>query len=184
MDNNKLADTSIDKQMLGWITVISILVPIVVAVLLFMPSKVDLGADWVYFLPHLNAVINTAASIALVVGVVFIKKGNISYHRSAMTTAFGLGAVFLVSYVVYHAAAESTSFGGEGWIRPVYYFLLITHIILAAVALFPILLAYYYGYTNRIEKHRATVKYAFPIWLYVTVTGVIVYLMISPYYQH
>jgi len=184
MDSNKLTYASNDKQMLRWITLISIVVPIVVAVLLFMPSKVDLGTEWVYFLPHLNAVINTAASIALVLGVVFIKKGNISYHRSAMTSAFGLGAVFLVSYVVYHASAESTTFGGEGWIRPVYYFLLLTHIVLAAVALFPILLAYYYGYTDRIEKHRAVVKYAFPIWLYVTVTGVIVYLMISPYYQH
>ncbi|WP_158858443.1 DUF420 domain-containing protein [Lunatibacter salilacus] len=184
MDSNKLAYSPNDKQMLRWISVISILIPIVVAVLLFMPSKMDLGTDWVYFLPHLNAVINTAASIALVLGVIFIKRGSIGYHRAAMTTAFGLGAVFLVSYVVYHAAAESTSFGGEGWIRDVYYFLLISHIVLAAVALFPILLAYYYGYTNRIEKHRATVKYAFPIWLYVTVTGVIIYLMVSPYYQH
>lgn len=184
MDSNKLTYASNDKLMLRWITLISILVPIVVAVLLFMPSKVDLGTEWVYFLPHLNAVINTAASIALVLGVVFIKKGNIIYHRSAMTTAFGLGAVFLVSYVVYHATAESTTFGGEGWIRPVYYFLLLTHIVLAAIALFPILLAYYYGYTDSIEKHRAVVKYAFPIWLYVTVTGVIVYLMISPYYLH
>lgn len=184
MDSNNLTYSSNDKPMLRWITVVSILIPIVVAVLLFMPSKVDLGADWVYFLPHLNAVINTAASIALVLGVVFIKQGNISLHRTAMTTAFGLGAVFLVSYVIYHAAAESTSFGGEGWVKSVYYFLLISHIVLAAVALFPILLAYYYGYTNRIEKHKATVKYAFPIWLYVTVTGVIIYLMISPYYQH
>lgn len=184
MDSNKLAYSSGDKQMLRWITIISVLVPIVVAVLLFMPSKVDVGSDWVYFLPHLNAIINTAASIALIMGVVFIKQGNISFHRSAMTTAFSLGAIFLISYVVYHATAESTSFGGEGWVRSVYYFLLITHIILAAIALFPILLAYYYGYTDRIEKHRATVKYAFPIWLYVTVTGVIVYLMISPYYQH
>lgn len=183
MENNSLSHSS-ERQMLRGITVVSILVPIVVAVLLFMPSKVDLGTDWVYFLPHLNAVINTAASIALVLGVVFIKKGNVSYHRSAMTAAFALGAIFLVSYVVYHASAESTTYGGEGWIRYVYYFLLITHIVLAAVALFPILLAYYYGYTNQLEKHRATVKYAFPIWLYVTVTGVIVYVMISPYYAH
>jgi putative membrane protein len=86
--------------------------------------------------------------------------------------------------VIYHATAESTTFGGEGVIRPIYYFLLITHIILAAVALFPILFAYYYGYTDQREKHRKVVKFAFPIWLYVTVTGVIVYLMISPYYTH
>lgn len=173
-----------DSTMFRWITFISVLVPVLVAILLFMPSKIDTGQDWVYFLPHLNAVINSAATIALLLGVYFIKRGKQELHKASMTTAFALGALFLVSYVIYHAAAESTSFGGEGWIRWVYYFLLITHIILAAVALFPILWAYYYGYTGKYDKHRAVVKYAFPIWLYVTVTGVIVYLMISPYYVH
>lgn len=173
-----------DKVMHRWIIFVSILVPVLVAVLLFMPSKVALDKSWVYFLPHLNAVINTAASLALVMGVVFIKQKKVNQHRASMTVAFGLGAVFLVSYVIYHAAAESTSFGGEGWEKSIYYFFLITHIILAAVALFPILLAYYYGHTGKFEKHKKVVKYAFPIWLYVTVTGVIVYLMISPYYTH
>lgn len=173
-----------EKKVKTGLIVISILIPVVVAVLLFMPTKIGSGVEWVYFLPHLNAVINSAASVALVAGVIFIKNKNIAMHRASMTTAFGLGAIFLVSYVIYHGAAESTSFGGEGWIRPVYYFLLITHIILAAVALFPILFAYYYGLTDQQEKHRKVVKFAFPIWLYVTVTGVIVYLMISPYYIH
>ncbi|WP_425637439.1 DUF420 domain-containing protein [Algoriphagus yeomjeoni] len=168
----------------GWIIAISIIIPLAVAVLIFMPSKISLGAEWVYFLPHLNAVMNTAATFALIAGFVFIKKGNVPYHRASMTVAFVLGAIFLVSYVIYHAAAESTSFGGEGSIRGIYYFLLITHIILAAVALFPILFAYYYGYTDQRVKHRKVVKFAYPIWLYVTVTGVIVYLMISPYYLH
>jgi putative membrane protein len=104
-------------------------------------------------------------------------------HRAAMSAAMGLGAIFLISYVIFHASAESTSFGGEGWIRPVYYFILISHIILAAVALFPILLAYYYGHTDQRAKHRKVVKFAYPIWLYVSITGVIVYLMISPYYN-
>jgi putative membrane protein len=171
-----------DKGIIRWISVIAVVVPVLVAVLLFMPSKIDVASDWVYFLPHLNAVINSAATVALIAGVVFIKKGNIQYHRAAMTAAFGLGAIFLVSYVIYHATAESTTFGGEGWIRPVYYFILITHIVLAAVALFPILLAYYYGHTDQRAKHIKIVKFAFPIWLYVTVTGVVVYLMISPYY--
>ena len=172
-----------DKGIIRWISVIAVIVPVLVAILLFMPSKIDIASNWVYFLPHLNAVINSAATVALVAGVIFIKKGNIEYHRAAMTAAFGLGAIFLVSYVVYHATAESTTFGGEGWIRPVYYFILITHIVFAAVALFPILLAYYYGYTDQRAKHKKVVKFAFPIWLYVTVTGVIVYLMISPYYS-
>tara|TARA_R110002020_G_scaffold99906_3_gene236785 strand:+ start:1732 stop:2286 length:555 start_codon:yes stop_codon:yes gene_type:complete len=180
--NNSLLEN--EGKVKGWIVAISVVIPVVVAVLIFMPSKIDLGSEWVYFLPHLNAVINSAATVALVAGLVFIKKGNIPYHQASMTVAFVLGAIFLVSYVIYHAAAESTSFGGEGMIRSLYYFLLLTHIVLAAVALLPILFAYYYGYTDQRAKHRKVVKFAYPIWLYVTVTGVIVYLMISPYYVH
>jgi len=183
MENKSLIQEQDNRVILKLITTIAIIVPIVVAVLLFMPSKIDLASEWVFFLPHLNAVINTAATVALVLALVFIKQNNIALHRAAMTVAFGLGAVFLVSYVIYHAAAESTVFGGEGWIRPVYYFILISHIILAAVALFPILLAYYYGYTDQRAKHKKIVKFAYPIWLYVTITGVLVYLMISPYYN-
>lgn len=182
MERNDSFSISQEKKVYWGIVAVAIAVPVVVAILLFMPSKLDIQSSWVYFLPHLNAVINTAASLALILGLVFIKKGNIEFHRAAITTAMGLGAIFLVSYVVYHAAAESTVFGGEGWIRPVYYFILITHIVLAAVALFPILLAFYYGHTDQKAKHRKIVKFAYPIWLYVSVSGVVVYLMISPYY--
>ena len=171
-----------EAKVKNWIIGISIAIPLAVAVLLFMPAKITALGDWVYFLPHLNAVINSAASVALIFGLVFIKQKKYNYHGATMTIAFVLGAIFLVSYVIYHASAESTSFGGEGVIRSIYYFLLITHIIFAAVALFPILFAYYYGYTDQRSKHRKVVKFAYPIWLYVSVTGVIVYLMISPYY--
>lgn len=171
------------KSSYTWIVAVSVIVPVLVAVLLFMPEKIDLGHDWVYFLPHLNAVINSSAAIALILGLYFIRTGRINYHKIAMSSAFGLGAIFMVSYVIYHAAAESTAFGGEGTVRSIYYFILITHILLAAIALFPILLAYYYGYTGRIEKHRKVVRYAYPIWLYVTLSGVAVYWMISPYYN-
>lgn len=183
MEKSNILMNKEDKGIIRWVTLIAIVVPIVVAILLFMPTKVDFASDWVYFLPHLNAVINSAASVALILGLIFIKSGNITYHRASMTTAFGLGAIFLVSYVIYHAAAESTAFGGEGMIKSIYYFILITHIILAAVALFPILLAYYYGYTDQRVKHKKVVKFAYPIWLYVTISGVLVYLMISPYYS-
>jgi len=171
-----------EAKVKNWIIGISIAIPLAVAVLLFMPAKITALGDWVYFLPHLNAVINSAASVALILGLVFIKQKKYNYHGATMTIAFVLGAIFLVSYVIYHASAESTTFGGEGVIRSIYYFLLITHIIFAAVALFPILFAYYYGYTDQQSKHRKVVKFAYPIWLYVSVTGVIVYLMISPYY--
>jgi putative membrane protein len=166
-----------------WIMVISVLIPVVVALLLFMPTRLNLGADFVYFLPHLNGVINTATSIALLAGYFFIDRKKIALHRASMSTAFILGSIFLVSYVVYHASAESTTFGGEGIIRSVYYFLLITHIILAAVVVPFVLFAFYFALSGKIDKHKKIVKYTFPIWLYVSVTGVIVYLMISPYYN-
>lgn len=183
MKSDSLRYESASKSSYVWIVVISIIVPVLVALLLFMPGKLDVSHDWIFFLPHLNAVINSAAAIALMLGLYFIKKGRVVQHRMAMSAAFGLGAIFMVSYVIYHATAESTSFGGEGTIRSVYYFILITHILLAAIALFPILLAYYYGYTGRYGKHRKIVRYAYPIWLYVTISGVIVYWMISPYYN-
>lgn len=173
-----------EKKVQNWIVGISIAIPLAVAILLFMPSKITSLGDWVYFLPHLNAVINSAASLALVLALVFVKKKKYQLHGATMTVAFVLGAIFLVSYVIYHSSAESTSYGGEGFVRTIYYFLLITHILFAAVALFPILFAYYYGYTNQLEKHKKIVKIAYPVWFYVSVTGVIVYLMISPYYTH
>jgi putative membrane protein len=184
METNKATLIQSEQKVKSWIIAISIIIPLAVAVLIFMPSKLELGSDLVYFLPHLNAVINTAATLALIAAIIFIKNKNVAYHGASMTIAFVLGAIFLVSYVVYHAAAESTTFGGEGMIRTIYYSLLISHIVLAAVALFPILFAYYYGLTDQREKHRKVVKFAYPIWLYVTVSGVIVYLMISPYYIH
>ena len=173
-----------EEKVQNWIVVISVAIPMVVAILLFMPSKIASLGDWVYFLPHLNAVINTATSVALIIALIFVKRKKYSLHGAAMTIAFTLGAVFLLSYVIYHGSAQSTSYGGEGVMRNIYYFLLITHILFAAIALFPILLAYYYGYTDQLEKHRKMVKFAYPIWLYVSVTGVIVYLMISPFYTN
>lgn len=184
MLENKSASLQQEAKVKNWIIGISIVIPLAVAVLIFMPAKITALGDWVYFLPHLNAVVNTAASVALLLGLFFVKNKQYSYHGAAMTVAFAMGAFFLVSYVIYHSAAESTGFQGEGTIRMVYYFLLITHIVLAAVALFPILFAYYYGYTGQRDKHRKVVKFAYPIWLYVSVSGVIVYLMISPYYTH
>lgn len=184
MEQNRSSLTQQEGKVKGWIIAISVAIPLVVAILLFMPAKVTTLGEWVYFLPHLNAVINTAASLALIIAFVFVKNKQYRYHGAAMTVAFVLGALFLVSYVIYHGAAESTKFGGEGLIKSIYYVLLISHIILAAVALFPILFAYYYGFTDQREKHRKVVKFAYPIWLYVSVSGVIVYLMISPYYTH
>lgn len=163
------------------INVLAVVIPVAVALLLGIRQKIDLGA-WTKVLPHVIGVINTATAVLLLLGFYFIKQKNITAHRQVMTAAFLLGAVFLVCYILYHISNESTPFGGEGVIRPVYYFLLISHILLSIVVVWFVLRAVYFGYTNQIAQHRKAVKWALPIWLYVSVSGVIVYLMISPYY--
>lgn len=163
------------------INVLAIVIPVVVALLLGIRQKIELG-EWTKVLPHIIGVINTVTAMLLIMGFYFIKQKNVSAHRQAMTGAFLLGSVFLVCYVLYHISNEATPFGGTGFIRPVYYFLLISHIVLSIVVVWFVLRAVYFGYTNQITEHRKAVKWAMPIWLYVSVTGVIVYLMISPYY--
>lgn len=164
------------------INVLAVAIPLVVAVLLGIRQKVDLGT-WTKVLPHINAVINSLTAILLMIGFFFIQNKNIAAHRRTMTAAFVLGSLFLVSYVLYHLSNESTPFGGEGLIRPIYYFLLISHIVLSVVVVWFVLRAIYFAYSNQISEHKKAVRWAFPIWLYVSITGVVVYLLISPYYQ-
>ena len=165
------------------INVLSIAIPVAVAVLLNpRVPKIELG-EWSRVLPHFNGIINSLTSLLLLAGLYFVKRKNIQMHRRLMTAAFVLGSVFLVSYVLYHVSNESTSFGGQGWVRPVYYFLLVSHIVLSVVVVRFVLLALYFALSNQIERHKRIVRWAYPIWLYVSVTGVLVYLMISPYYQ-
>ncbi|MCF0064483.1 DUF420 domain-containing protein [Dyadobacter chenwenxiniae] len=163
------------------INILAIVIPIAVAALLGIRQKIDLGT-WTKVLPHVIGVINTLTALFLIAGFYFVKNKNINAHRQAMTGAFLLGAVFLVCYILYHISNESTPFGGQGFIRPVYYFLLISHITLSIVVVWFVLRAVYFGYTNQIVAHRKAVKWALPIWLYVSISGVVVYLMISPYY--
>jgi putative membrane protein len=161
--------------------VLAIAIPVAVAVLLGIRQKIDLG-EWTKVLPHVIGMINSLTAVLLLLGYYFIRNNNLTAHRQMMTAAFLLGAVFLVCYILYHVSNESTPFGGEGAIRPVYYFLLISHILLSIVVVWFVLRAVYFGYTNQILQHRKAVKWALPIWLYVSISGVIVYLMISPYY--
>lgn len=165
------------------INILSLAIPIAVAVLLSIRQKADLGS-WTSYLTHINGVINSLTALLLLVGLYFIRQKNIQAHRRTMLTAFSLGAVFLVSYVLYHLTNESTPFGGQGWVRPVYYFLLISHISLSIVVVWFVLRAVHFAISGQIAKHKQTVKWAYPIWLYVSITGVIVYLMIRPYYIH
>ena len=170
-----------DKIYKNLIISISIIVPIVVALLLFMPSKIVLFGDWTSKLPHFNAIINTSTSIFLLFSFYFIKiKKDVKLHQSLNTISFIFGSIFLVSYIIYHSSVESTSYQGNfGYI---YYPTLISHILLSIVVVPFVLFAFYFALTNQINKHKKVVKYTFPIWLYVSVSGVIVYLMISPYY--
>ncbi|WP_341227712.1 DUF420 domain-containing protein [uncultured Arcticibacterium sp.] len=163
------------------INIISIVVPVVVAVLLGIRSKPYLG-EWTSVLPHLNACINTLTSVLLITGLVLIKQKKQMAHRIVMTSAFSLGGLFLVCYVLYHLTNSSTSFGGEGAVRVFYYFILISHIVLSLVVLPLVLRAFYFAVVQDFQRHKKLVKFAYPIWLYVSITGVIAYLMISPYY--
>ena len=188
----------VEKKYYLIIGIISVLIPVVVALLLFIPKKIAFDSNWIKFLPHLNGMINSATTIMLLLGFVFIKRKKIQLHKLSMIIAFCLGTIFLVSYIIYHSSVEPTSFGdlnGDGILeqkelfevgilRDIYIFILISHIILAAVVVPFVLLAMYFGLYNKIDRHRKIVKYTFPIWLYVSISGVLVYLMISPYYQY
>lgn len=178
-----MAEMLESKKSMLWIRVLSIAIPVAVAVLLSLPTKLNLG-EWVYSLPHAIGLINTLTSICLIVAFVAIKRKNVGLHKQMNSAAFILGAIFLVLYVIYHASAESTSYGGDDTSKYIYYFFLLTHILLSIGVVPLVLLAFFYAFNGMIDKHKKIVKYTFPIWLYVSVTGVIVYLMISPYYAH
>lgn len=159
------------------INAISIVVPLIVAVLLGLPNKLDLGA-WTKLLPHVIGAINSLTTAVLIAGLVFIKQNNVNRHRRAMTIAFVLGGIFLVCYVTYHLSNPANKFSGAGFIRGVYFFFLITHIALSIVVLPLVLRAMFYAVTGQFARHKKLVRYAYPVWLYVSATGIIVYLML------
>ncbi len=159
------------------INAVSVVVPVAVAVMLAFPNKLNLG-DWTKNLSHAIGAINSLTTLVLIAGLIFIKHRQINYHRIAMTTAFALGGLFLICYILYHVSNPANKFNGEGAIRYVYFFLLITHIGFSLVVLPLVLRAMFYAVTNQFVRHKNVVKYAYPIWLYVSATGVIVYLML------
>ncbi len=168
-----------------WIWVISILIPIVVAALFSIKLK-DFGiqVEPLGFLPPIYAGINALTAVILVWAVISIKKGNRILHERLMTLALSLSVLFLVMYVAYHMTADSTKFGGDGAIRYVYFFILLTHILLSIAIVPLVLITYVRALSQRFDRHRKIARITFPLWLYVAVSGVIVYLMISPYYAH
>ena len=139
--------------------------------------------SWVFVLPVLNALLNGTCSVLLIASLYFIKRKQIEIHKRLNVGAFIVSSLFLVSYIIFHATGIKTVYGGQGVLKVIYYLVLITHIILAAVVLPLVLLSFQKGFQMRVESHKKLVRWTFPVWLYVTVSGVIVYLMISPYYS-
>ena len=178
-----MEDNSLEKKFSKVIIIVSILIPVVVA-LLFSVKLKDFGynVEPLSFLPPIYATINGITAIVLIAGVIAVKNGKRKLHERLMTSAIVLSASFLVMYVAYHMTSDSTKFGGEGTIKFVYFFILITHIILSIAVIPLVLITYVRALATKFDKHKKIAKITFPIWLYVAVTGVVVYLMISPYY--
>lgn len=180
-----------------WITTIVICLAVTVLNQKVLPVP-DSIPSFIYKLPMLNAIINGTCSVLLVFSLMAIKKKNIALHRKINLTAFLLSALFLVSYVTAHYFIPDTKYGdinhdgimdaaesaAVSGIKPVYLIILLSHIFLAVVVLPLVLLSFYYGLTDQREKHKKITRFSYPVWLYVTITGVVVYLMISPYYNY
>lgn len=180
MENNL---NPVELKYRKWIIALSVIIPIAVAVLFKIKLKdFGLNVEPLTFLPPIYATINGITALLLIVAVIAIKKGNRKVHESLMKTAIGCSVVFLVMYVAYHMTADSTAFGGQGIIRPIYFFILISHIALSIIIIPLVLFTYVRALAQRFDKHKKLARITFPLWLYVAITGVIVYLMISPYY--
>ena len=178
-----MTDLAKKQQQAKW--AIGLITLVVSALVAFMylnnGAKINPGFD-VSILPPFHAFLNSCVSVLLLLALFAIKSGKQDRHKKLMLTATGFSAVFLLSYVLYHMSAESTSYGGEGLIKTVYYFILITHVVLAAVVFPFILFTLYQAWLGQFGKHRKLARITWPLWFYVAVTGVIVYFMISPYY--
>nr|WP_321221683.1 DUF420 domain-containing protein [uncultured Psychroserpens sp.] len=172
-----------EKKYNKWIVILAIVIPVVVAVLSRLKLQ-DFGIEVepLSFLPPIYAAINGLTAFVLIIAVMAIKKQNRQLHERLMKFAIMLSVAFLVMYVAYHMTSDSTKFGGEGAIKYIYYFILLTHILLSIVIIPFVLITYVRAITNNFERHKKIAKITFPLWLYVAVTGVIVYIMISPYY--
>ncbi len=171
--------SSIPKKQKIWIWILSILIPLVVAALFSVRIP---GVERMGFLPPIYATINAITAILLILGVIQVKKSNRSNHERIMKTSMLLSILFLTLYVIYHMTSDSTPYGGEGMLKTVYFVILISHIVLSIVVIPFVLITYVRAISENIELHKKIAKITFPLWLYVAVSGVIVYLMISPYY--
>ena len=165
-----------------WVIFLTLTINGLIAIVFLLDrSGSDVGFD-VHVLPLVNAILNSLTTVFLLSALAAIKRKNIRVHRRFIYAAFTTTGLFLVTYLAYHSLSESTRYGGEGILRSIYYFVLLTHIVLAAVIVPLALVTFFRGINNRVAEHRAIAKWTMPLWLYVSITGVIVYVMISPYY--
>lgn len=182
-DTSTTSKKNNDRVIVPIIIALSVLVPIAVAALILFPDtfQMNLGINR-GTLPAFHATINGTTAVLLLLGLYFIRNKKPSAHRASMLAAFGLSAVFLVSYVVSKLNAAPVPFGGEGLLKGLYFFVLISHILLSVPVLPLAMFAIYRAYTGSLDKHKKLVRYTFPIWLYVAITGVLVYVFMAPYY--
>ncbi|MFD2822205.1 DUF420 domain-containing protein [Lacinutrix iliipiscaria] len=176
MSNQQTAE---EKKYNKWIVILSIAIPVVVAILFGVKIP---NVEPLSFLPPIYATINGVTALVLIVAFWAIKNKKIKLHEGLMKFAITLSVAFLAMYVAYHMTSDSTKFGGEGTIKYIYYFILLTHILLSIIIIPFVLITYVRAITKNFERHKKIAKITFPLWLYVAVSGVIVYLMISPYY--
>ncbi len=177
--------TEEEKKYKGIIWVLSIVIPLAVAALFGVNlRKLGYDVEPLSFLPPIYATINGLTAVILVAAVYAIKQGNEKLHENLIKLCMVCSSLFLLMYVAYHMTSDSTPYGGEGAIRYVYFFILISHIILSVVIIPFVLFTFVRGIAGAYERHKKLARITYPMWLYVAVTGVIVYLMISPYYNH
>ncbi|AWB44003.1 DUF420 domain-containing protein [Paenibacillus sp. CAA11] len=182
--DNKEYSAKTNKNFAGLIITISVIANIIILLLFFSPIGYEGAVQFdLTIFPRLNAIFNSFTFIFLVAALIAIIKKNVKIHKVFILLAFTTTLLFLVSYLTFHyISPETAKYGGEGFIRPIYFFILITHSFLAAIVVPLALFALVWGWTMQIAKHKRIVRWTMPIWLYVSLTGVIVYLMMAPYY--
>ena len=170
--------TSEEKKYNRIIAILSIVLPLVIIGLFGVKIDVDLPV----FLPPIYATINAITAVILIVAVLSIKNGKRELHERLMLTAMGLSIIFLILYVLYHMTSDSTKFGGEGIEKTIYFIILVSHILLSIAVIPFVLITFVRAKLGKFAAHKKIAKFTFPLWLYVAISGVVVYIMISPYY--
>ncbi|MDM1044241.1 DUF420 domain-containing protein [Myroides sp. 1354] len=179
MENYK----ELEQKYTKWIWILSITIPVVVAILFGVNlQKLGYDVEPLSFLPPIYATINGLTAVLLVWAVAAIKKGNKALHERLIKLCIACSVAFLAMYVAYHMTSIETKYGGEGWMRYAYFFILISHILLSIIIIPFVLITFVRGISGSYQRHKKLARITYPMWLYVAVTGVIVYLMISPYY--